>query len=75
MTTRTLLSSEQRTRLFSILTDLLEMARHYNTVRPHGSLGYKAPAPEVFLPAFKTPIPGLPSVGTPKTLEARPSMH
>lgn len=26
--------------------------RHYNTVRPHGSLGYKPPAPEVFAPAF-----------------------
>jgi transposase InsO family protein len=24
---------------------------HYNTVRPHGSLGYKSPAPEVFIPA------------------------
>jgi putative transposase len=26
--------------------------RHYNTERPHGSLGYKPPAPEVFIPAF-----------------------
>ena len=26
--------------------------RHYNTVRPHASLGYRAPAPEVFVPAF-----------------------
>ena len=26
--------------------------RHYNTVRPHGSLGYRLPAPEVFVPAF-----------------------
>jgi putative transposase len=24
--------------------------RHYNAVRPHGSLGYKPPAPEVFVP-------------------------
>ena len=23
--------------------------RHYNTIRPHASLGYKPPAPEVFL--------------------------
>ena len=23
--------------------------RHYNTERPHGSLGYKPPAPEVFI--------------------------
>ena len=26
--------------------------RHYNTVRPHGSIGYKPPAPEVLVPAF-----------------------
>jgi hypothetical protein len=24
--------------------------RHYNTVRPHASLGYRPPAPEVFIP-------------------------
>ena len=26
--------------------------RHYNGVRPHGSLGYKPPAPEVFIPGL-----------------------
>jgi len=26
--------------------------RHYNAVRPHASLGYKPPAPEVFAPAL-----------------------
>ena len=26
--------------------------RHYNTVRPHASLGYQPPAPEVFVPVF-----------------------
>jgi transposase InsO family protein len=26
--------------------------RHYNTLRPHGSIGYKPPAPEVFVPAM-----------------------
>ena len=26
--------------------------RHYNTIRPHASLGHKPPAPEVFVPAF-----------------------
>ena len=32
--------------------------RHYNTVRPHASLGYKPPAPEVFVPAFvRLPAP------------------
>src|SRR5258705_7715815 len=24
--------------------------RHYNMVRPHASIGYRAPAPEVFVP-------------------------
>ena len=26
--------------------------RHHNTVRPHASLGYKPPAPDVLVPAF-----------------------
>jgi len=26
--------------------------RHFNTLRPHGSLGYKSPAPEAFIPAM-----------------------
>jgi len=31
---------------------IIEMwRRHYNTVRPHTSLGYRPPAPETFLPA------------------------
>ena len=25
--------------------------RHYNTIRPHASLGFRPPAPEVILPA------------------------
>jgi putative transposase len=29
--------------------------RHYNAKRPHASLGYKSPAPEVFIPAFAAP--------------------
>jgi putative transposase len=28
--------------------------RHYDTVRPQASLGYRSPAPEVFPPAFLT---------------------
>lgn len=36
--------------------------RHFNTVRPHGSLGYRAPAPEVFVPALAAwPAPRAPS--------------
>src|ERR687883_1372387 len=26
--------------------------RHYNTARPHASLGYRPPAPEVFVPGL-----------------------
>ena len=29
--------------------------QHYNTVRPHASLGYKPPAPEVFVPGLAAP--------------------
>src|SRR3954467_1876601 len=34
--------------------------RHYNSVRPHASLGYRPPAPEVFVPHF-TAWPAAPS--------------
>ena len=27
---------------------------HYNTIRPHSSLGYRSPAPETWQPAVKT---------------------
>ena len=33
---------------------------HYNTIRPHASLGYRPPAPEVFVPAFAA-WPALPA--------------
>jgi len=29
--------------------------RHYNTVRPHSSLGYRPPAPESFIPMDQRP--------------------
>jgi putative transposase len=32
--------------------------RHFNTPRPHGSLGFKPPAPEVFIPSMPAPAPG-----------------
>jgi putative transposase len=47
--------------------------RHYNAVRPHASLGYRAPAPEVFVPAFAT-RPRTASPDTP-AVAPRPVMH
>jgi len=42
--------------------------RHYNTVRPHSSLGYRLPAQEVFMPTFA-------SVPAPRSLAQRPTIH
>ncbi len=51
--------------------------RHYNTVRPHASLGYRAPAPEVFVPALatRTATPSLPASPTTPLMAPRPVMH
>jgi transposase InsO family protein len=47
--------------------------RHYNQVRPHASLGYRAPAPELIVPAFAaSPRPASPAI---PTVAARPVMH
>jgi putative transposase len=46
--------------------------RHYNTVRPHSSLGYKPPAPEAMLWPAAQPQPAPPA--TP-TVALRPIMH
>ena len=51
--------------------------RHYNAVRPHASLGYRAPAPEVFVPAL-TAWPAAQSRPAPPAtlrLEPRPTMN
>jgi len=45
--------------------------RHYNTKRPHASLGYKPPAPEVFVPAF---VAG-PASPARRPVAPRPTMH
>ena len=42
--------------------------RHYNTVRPHASLGYKPPAPEVFVPSFAAWPAAQPQPNPPATL-------
>ena len=49
--------------------------RHYNTVRPHESLGYKPPAPEVFLPAIAARAAPKPRPAAPPALVQRPSMN
>jgi putative transposase len=49
--------------------------RHYNTVRPHGSLAYKPPAPEVFVPAMAARAAAQPQPAPPPALAPRPTMH
>ena len=51
--------------------------RHYNAVRPHASLGYKPPAPEVFVPAFAAWPAAQPRPAPPATLPLapRPSLN
>ena len=51
--------------------------RHYNTVRPHASLGYRPPAPEVLIPAL-TARPAAPSRTAPPArlpVAPRPMLH
>jgi len=51
--------------------------RHYNAVRPHASLGYRAPAPEVIVPALAA-WPATQSQPAPPAtlpLEPRPTMN
>ena len=42
--------------------------RHYNAVRPHASLGYKPPAPEVFVPVLSAWPAAPPRPAPPATL-------
>jgi len=49
--------------------------RHYNTVRPHESLGYKPPAPEVFVPALAARSASQPGPATPPALARRPALN
>jgi putative transposase len=45
--------------------------RHYNAVRPHASLGYRAPAPDVFVPA----LAARPAPPAALPLVPRPTLH
>ena len=49
--------------------------RHYNAVRPHGSLGYRPPAPEVFVPALAARAASQPRPATPPALAPRPTLN
>lgn len=49
--------------------------RHYNTIRPHASLGYKPPAPEVFLPAFTAWPASLHRSASPATLASSGALN
>ena len=51
--------------------------RHYNAVRPHASLGYRPPAPEVFIPAFAAWPAAQPGSASPATLPLaqRPALN
>jgi putative transposase len=46
--------------------------RHYNTVRPHSSLGYKPPAPEAVL--WPAP-PAMAEPAVAPTVAPKPTMH
>ena len=49
--------------------------RHYNTIRPHASLDYKPPAPEVFVPAFAACPAALRHPAPPAKLAQRPTLN
>ncbi len=49
--------------------------RHDNAIRPHASLGYKPPAPEVFMPAFAAWPASLRQPAPPATLAQPPALN
>ena len=51
--------------------------QHYNSVRPHASLGYRPPAPEVFVPAFAAWPPALtrPALPARRPVVKRPTLN
>ncbi len=60
------LKMDQARRMKELEKENARLRRHYNTVRPHSSLGYRPPAPEAATP------PWLPSGSA--TLHLRPAM-
>jgi transposase InsO family protein len=49
--------------------------RHCNTVRPHGSLVYKPPPPEVFVPALAARSAPQPAQAPPTALASKPNLN
>ena len=49
--------------------------RHFNTIRPHESLGYKPPAPEVFVQAFAAWPAAPPAPPATLPLAQRPTLN
>jgi putative transposase len=49
--------------------------RHYDAKRPHASLGYKSPAPEVFIPAFAAPAAAQSRPAAPPALADSPTLN
>src|SRR5262249_46225157 len=49
--------------------------RHYNTIRPHASIGYKPPAPEEFVPAFAAWPAALRKPAPPATRAKLPTLN
>jgi putative transposase len=49
--------------------------RHYNAKRPHASLGYKPPAPEVFIPAFAARAAAQSRPAAPPALADSPTLN
>lgn len=49
--------------------------RHLNMPRPHGSLGYKPPGPEVFIPAMTARAAAQTRSAMPLALAPRPTVH
>jgi transposase InsO family protein len=54
---------------------IIEWRRHYNTERPHESLGYKPSVPEVFIPALAARAASQPRTAPPPALAESPTMN
>jgi transposase InsO family protein len=61
--------------LREVQTIIESWRRHYNTVRPHASLGYRPPAPEVFVPTLSAWPAALRRPASPATLALPPALN